>query len=87
VQRRTRLTPLGGVLLVLLALAIAAVLFGSRVLQTVGFIVIVVAVLVILGDQLPRLRFFGRSPSDVLPTPEKDERARELAARRQQQRR
>jgi hypothetical protein len=87
VERRTRLTPLGGVILVLLALAIAAVLFGSRALQTVGFIVIVVAVIVIVGDQLPRLRFFGRSPSDVLPTPEEDQRARELAARRQRQRR
>jgi membrane protein implicated in regulation of membrane protease activity len=83
VDRRARLTPLGGVLLVLLLLAIVAVVFGSRALQTLGFIVLVVALLVLVADRLPRLRFFGRSPSDVLPTPEQDRRARERAARRQ----
>lgn len=69
-------------LLALLLLAIVAIAFGSRALQTLGFIVLIVALLVLVADQLPRLRFFGRSPSDVLPTPEQDQRARERAARR-----
>jgi hypothetical protein len=74
VDRRARLTPVGAVLLGLLVAAIVALFVGSKVLQTLGFIVIVLVVLVLVGDQLPRLRVFGKTPADTLPTPETDRR-------------
>jgi uncharacterized membrane protein len=56
---RVRLTGLGAALLGLLLAAILAVLIGSQTVQAIGFVVIVIVVLVIAGDRLPRLRFGG----------------------------
>jgi len=54
-----RLTPVGAVLLVVLAAAIVAVLVGSKGLQAAGFIIIVIIALVLVADRLPRMRVFG----------------------------
>lgn len=82
VDRRARLTPVGAVLLGLLAASMVAVFVGSRTLQALGFVVIVVIVLILLADQLPRLRVFGKAPADTLPTPETVSARRARAPRR-----
>jgi hypothetical protein len=69
-EGRTRLTPVGAVLLGLLALSIVAVIAGSRTLQAIGFVLIVLIVLLLIAEKLPRMRLFGKGPADTLPTPD-----------------
>ncbi len=64
---RTRLTPLGAILLILLALSIIAVFAGSHGLQAAGFIVGVLVLLVIIGDQLPRMRIMAGRGLTAMP--------------------
>ena len=61
-DRRARLTPLGGVLLVLLVTALVALFVGSRTVQGVGFVVALIVSLVLLADYLPRMRVLGGNP-------------------------
>ncbi len=58
-EGRTRITPVGIVLLALLAAGVVAAILGSKTLQTIGFVVIVVVLLALVGDQLPRMRIGG----------------------------
>jgi hypothetical protein len=58
-KAHAKLTPLGGVLLSLLTLAVVAVAVGSSTLQAIGFVVALILVIVLVADRLPRMRVGG----------------------------
>jgi hypothetical protein len=58
-EGRTRITPVGIVLFVLLAAGALAAIVGSKTLQTIGFVAVVIVLLALVGDQLPRMRIGG----------------------------
>jgi hypothetical protein len=68
---RHRLTPLGAVLLALIAGGIIAVIVGSRPVQAVGLLVLVLVVVFIAADQLAvrsgRADMMSQVRADTLP--------------------
>jgi hypothetical protein len=58
-DQRTRLTPLGAVLILLLLASIAALFLGSKGLQAAGFVVALIVIIVLIADRLPRMRVGG----------------------------
>jgi hypothetical protein len=58
-KAHAKLTPIGAVLLALLALSLVAVFIGSSTLQAVGFVVALIVILVLVADRLPRMRVGG----------------------------
>lgn len=63
-RSRARLTPLGAILLGLLAVGLVAGFAGSHTVQVAGFIVVVIAVLLLLADRIPaRLQWWLTPPT------------------------
>ncbi len=54
-MKSARLTPVGGLLLGLLVLGLVALFVGSHTLQAIGFIVVVLVVLLLVAEHLPRM--------------------------------
>lgn len=73
---RARLTPLGAVLLVLLAAGVLALLVGSALLQALGAIVVVVVILAIAMPALGAGRSGVMTTQRVLPDHDLEERER-----------
>lgn len=92
-RSRVRLTPLGAILLGLLALGLVAGFVGSHTVQVAGFIVVVLAVLLLLADRIPaRLKWWLTPPTLrkasglTKPEPWTSRRERELLELRARQR-
>jgi hypothetical protein len=73
-EPRTRVTGFGKALIGVLIAGLLALFLGSRTLQAVGFTVVAVDVLLLIGGGLPRMRLFGgtqlgpnRVPPDAGP--------------------
>jgi hypothetical protein len=65
-KRRSRatLTPLGAILLGLLAAGLVAGFVGSHTVQVAGFVVVVTAVLLLLADRIPaRMKWWLTPPT------------------------
>ena len=63
-RSRARLTPLGAILLGLLAVGLVAGFAGSHTVQVAGFIVVVIAVLLLLADRIPaRMKWWLTPPT------------------------
>ncbi len=63
-RSRVRLTPLGAILLGLLAAGLVAVFLGSHTVQVAGFVVVVIAALLLLADRIPeRLKWWLTPPT------------------------
>jgi hypothetical protein len=58
-KAHAKLTPIGAMLLALLALSLVAVFVGSSTLQAIGFVVALIVILVLIADRLPRMRVGG----------------------------
>jgi hypothetical protein len=84
-RSRIKLTPLGAILLGLLAAGLAAGFVGSHAVQLAGFIVVVISVLLVLADRIPdRLKWWLTPPTLrkasglAKPQPRMSRRDREL---------
>ncbi|HUO73286.1 MAG TPA: hypothetical protein VMU39_21125 [Solirubrobacteraceae bacterium] len=53
-KRRVRLTPIGAILIGLLVAGIVGLLVGSHTLQAVGFVVVLIVLLLLVAENLPR---------------------------------
>ena len=63
-RSRVTLTPLGAILLGLLAAGLVAGFVGSHTVQVVGFAVVLIAVLLLLADRIPaRLKWWLTPPT------------------------
>jgi hypothetical protein len=92
-RSRATLTPLGAILLGLLAAGLVAGFVGSHTVQTAGFVVVVIAVLLLLADRIPtRLKWWLTPPTLrkasglTKPQPWTSRRERELLELRARQR-
>ncbi len=92
-RSRVTLTPLGAILLGLLAAGLVAGFAGSHTVQVAGFIVVVIAVLLLLADRIPeRLKWWLTPPTLrkasglTKPQPWTSRRERELLELRARQR-
>jgi hypothetical protein len=62
-RSRPRLTPFGAIVLGALVLGLVALFAASHVVQTIGFTVVVVMILILLADRIPeRLKWFLTPP-------------------------
>lgn len=61
-DEHARITRLGIALIGLLVAGVASLFFGSRALQAIGFVVVVLVILLLIGGSLPRMRVFGGGP-------------------------
>jgi hypothetical protein len=62
-RSRPRLTPFGAIVLGALVLGLVALFAASHVVQTIGFVVVVVMVLILLADRIPeRLKWLLTPP-------------------------
>ena len=93
-RSRVTLTPLGAILLGLLAAGLVAGFVGSHTVQVAGFVVVVVAVLLLLADRIPaRLKWWLTPPTLrkasglTKPEPLTSRRERELLELRASRRR
>ncbi len=63
-MKGVRLTPLGAILLGLLAAGLVAGFAGSHAVQVAGFVVVVIAVLLLLADRIPaRMKWWLTPPT------------------------
>ena len=92
-RSRVTLTPLGAILLGLLAAGLVAGFVGSHTVQVAGFVVVLIAVLLLLADRIPaRLKWWLTPPTLrkasglTKPEPWTSRRERELLELRARQR-